>query len=324
MLITEELSKDFRVKETRNLFSRAMPKIVKAVKNVNIKIEKGQIVGLLGINGAGKTTTIKMLSTMLEPTSGNLFIDDIDAVKNYKQVRSRLNVIVGGEKNLYWRLTAKENLEYFGSLYDIKKEILTERIKNLLQLVGLEDAKDLPVERYSKGMKQRLQIARGLINNPDYIFLDEPTLGLDITFAKEVRAYIKKLAKAENKGLLLTTHYIAEVDALCDTIYIINKGEIILEGTKEQIKKSIKHQNELFVTSIANLEEICSALEPEKNSLEISRVDGVANIFKIIDKNNNTNEIIKTLMDHNIAITEVKLAEASLEDAIFELLKGAS
>ena len=180
------------------------------------------------------------------------------------------------------------------------------------------------MEIYSKGIKQRLQIARGLINNPDYIFLDEPTLGLDITFAKEVRAYIKKLAKAENKGLLLTTHYIAEVDALCDTIYIINKGEIILEGTKEQIKKSIKHQNELFVTSIVNLEEICSALEPEKNSLEISRVDGVANIFKIIDKNNNTNEIIKTLMDHNIAITEVKLAEASLEDAIFELLKGAS
>lgn len=149
----------------------------------------------------------------------------------------RINVISGGERNLYWRLTATENLQYFGSLYGLSGKELSERIRALLELVGITEAADTPVERYSKGMKQRLQIARGLINDPEYIFLDEPTLGLDIVIAKEIRKVVSELAEKENKGVLLTTHYISEAEELCDYIYVLDKGEIIAEGTKESLKE---------------------------------------------------------------------------------------
>lgn len=322
MLIAKNLSKEFIVKSRKNIFSKSITKIITAVKDVSLQIEKGKIVGLLGINGAGKSTTIKMLSTMLEPTSGSLTIDGIDGIKEYKSIKNKLNIIVGGEKNLYWRLTAKENLEYFGALYNIDKKVLQERISNLIKLVGLEDAQDTPVERYSKGMKQRLQIARGLINDPNYIFLDEPTLGLDIAFAKEVRAYIKKLASIENKGLLLTTHYISEVEELCDYIYIIDKGEIILEGTKEQIKETIKTHHELVIRTTSNIQEAISILTSNNKDLIIKEDDSTKGIFKVISKEDRTSEIVKQLSDNQISINEIKMVESSLEDAMIGLLKG--
>ena len=139
-------------------------------------------------------------------------MNGVDAVKNHRWVKERINVISGGERNLYWRLTAIENLKYFGSLYGLSGVKLKEKIAELLKIVGLEEAEDIPVERYSKGMKQRLQIARGLINDPEYIFLDEPTLGLDIVIAKEIRTMIKELAQEGKKGVLLTTHYISETN----------------------------------------------------------------------------------------------------------------
>ncbi|MDO5344959.1 MAG: ABC transporter ATP-binding protein [Lachnospiraceae bacterium] len=202
-----------------------------------MEIPKGKITGVLGINGAGKTTTIRMLASILSPTSGSLTMDGVDAIQNHLWVKERINVISGGERNLYWRLTARENLRYFGSLYGISGPRLKERMERLLKLVGLEEAADIPVERYSKGMKQRLQIARGLINDPEYIFLDEPTLGLDIMIAKEIRSLISDLARKEGKGILLTTHYIREAEELCDYIYILEKGEMIAQGTSDALKE---------------------------------------------------------------------------------------
>jgi ABC-2 type transport system ATP-binding protein len=139
-------------------------------------------------------------------------------------------MIAGGERMIYWRLTAKENLEYFGRLYNIPKGLLRERMEQLLGYVGLQEKEDTPVEQYSKGMKQRLQIARGLINDPKYIFMDEPTLGLDAPIARELRAFTRKLAKEQQKGILLTSHYIHEIEELCDYVYIIDKGKKLMEG----------------------------------------------------------------------------------------------
>lgn len=167
---------------------------------------------------------------------GFFTMNGVDAVKNHRWVKERINVISGGERNLYWRLTAIENLKYFGSLYGLSGVKLKEKIAELLKIVGLEEAEDIPVERYSKGMKQRLQIARGLINDPEYIFLDEPTLGLDIVIAKEIRTMIKELAQEGEKGVLLTTHYISEAEELCDYIYVLDKGRMIAQGTKEELK----------------------------------------------------------------------------------------
>lgn len=235
-IIAENLVKDYILKEKNGIFRAKKKKTVHAVRDISLEIPKGNIVGVLGINGAGKTTTIRMLASIIEPTSGKLTMNGVDAVRNHRWVKERINVISGGERNLYWRLTARENLRYFGSLYGLHGTELHNKITKLLKMVGLEDSADIPVERYSKGMKQRLQIARGLINDPEYLFLDEPTLGLDIVIAKEIRRVISQLAQRENKGILLTTHYISEAEELCDYIYVLDRGEMIAKGTKEELK----------------------------------------------------------------------------------------
>ena len=255
MIQAEHLSKTYVLKEKSHLFGKKKVRQISAVRDISLEIPKGKITGVLGINGAGKTTTIRMLASLITPTSGSLTMDGVDAVKNHLWVKERINMISGGERNLYWRLTAQENLRYFGSLYGIGKKELEERIGELLKTVGLEEAKDIPVERYSKGMKQRLQIARGLINEPEYLFLDEPTLGLDILIAKEIRELIHSLAKERGKGILLTTHYISEAEELCDYIYVLDQGRIIARGTKEELKEIFKVKPRMVVQEMS-LEEV--------------------------------------------------------------------
>lgn len=244
-IVARNLVKNYELKEKQGFFRPKKRRTVHAVKDISVEIPKGKITGLLGINGAGKTTTIRMLSSIIVPTAGTLTMDGVDAVANHLWVKERINVISGGERNLYWRLTAVENLQYFGSLYGVSGSVLDERIRGLLEIVGLTEAADTPVERYSKGMKQRLQIARGLINDPEYIFLDEPTLGLDIVIAKEIRALVMELVAKHHKGVLLTTHYISEAEELCDYIYVLDKGAMIAEGTKEDLKDLLGYERKV-------------------------------------------------------------------------------
>ena len=252
-IIAQHLVKDYilkeKIKEKSGLFGRKQKRVIHAVKDISLEIPQEKIIGVLGINGAGKTTTIRMLASIIAPTSGSLTMNGVDAVKNHLWIKERINVISGGERNLYWRLTAKANLRYFGSLYGLSGDDLDKRIAYLLRTVGLEEAANVPVERYSKGMKQRLQIARGLINDPIYLFMDEPTLGLDIVIAKEIRNLVSDLAHKEGRGILLTTHYISEAEELCDYIYILDKGRIIAEGTKEQLKGLLAYEPKV-VTSV--------------------------------------------------------------------------
>ena len=252
-IIAQHLVKDYilkeKIKEKSGLFGRKQKRVIHAVKDISLEIPQEKIIGVLGINGAGKTTTIRMLASIIAPTSGSLTMNGVDAVKNHLWIKERINVISGGERNLYWRLTAKENLRYFGSLYGLSGVDLDKRIAYLLRTVGLEEAANVPVERYFKGMKQRLQIARGLINDPIYLFMDEPTLGLDIVIAKEIRNLVSDLAHKAGRGILLTTHYISEAEELCDYIYILDKGRIIAEGTKEQLKGLLAYEPKV-VTSV--------------------------------------------------------------------------
>lgn len=323
MLVSKNLSKIFKFKEKSGFFKRSENREVCAVDNVNITIEKGKIVGLLGINGAGKTTTIKMLAGLIEPTSGSIFLNDIDIVKEHRNAKQFINIITGGERSIYWRLTAKENLEYFGALYGIKKYDLSTRIDRILEKVGLDGVKNTPVERYSKGMKQRLQIARGLINNPEFIFLDEPTLGLDINIAKQLRDYIKELSKNENKGVLLTTHYIYEAEELCDYIYIIDKGKIISEGTPKELKSSLKLKEKTSISVSTMSEQLIKDLNTFKkeNNVDISCSDNNIIINSNIDY---IGEIVKILNSNDITIREVKVYNTNLEDVLLEKLSGGS
>ncbi|MDT1958994.1 ABC transporter ATP-binding protein [Carnobacterium divergens] len=225
---------------------KAKGKNIEALKGVSFEIYEGEIFGLLGPNGAGKSTTIKILSTLLAPTEGIAKVFGYDCFGKEKQIRPQINFVFGGERGLYWRLSAYENLVYFGTIYKIPSKVLKMRIPQLIELVGLNGREHEKVEGYSKGMKQRLQIARGLINDPEMLFLDEPTIGLDPVGANDLRNLIKNLKK-QGKTILLTTHYMQEADDLCDRIAFINKGKILDIGTTLELKeKHMKNKNSIL------------------------------------------------------------------------------
>jgi ABC-2 type transport system ATP-binding protein len=211
---------------------------VEAVRGVSFEIQEGELFGLLGPNGAGKTTTIKMLITLLIPTSGTARVLGYDVVKDAREVRRRIGYVFGGERGVYERLSGYDNLRYFAELYGVPPKEIHPRIDYLLELVGLKGREQERTEGYSRGMKQRLHIARGLLHDPPVVFLDEPTIGLDPVGARELRATIASLARA-GKTILLTTHYMFEADALCNRIAVINRGEIVAHGTPTELKRDV-------------------------------------------------------------------------------------
>ncbi len=310
MLELKKVSKEYRVKEKRKVKNK------KILKEIDLKIPKGKIVGLLGVNGAGKSTTIKILSSMLEVSGGEILIDGKAASE--KELQNKTDIILGGEKSLYWRLTGMENLIYFGSLQNMSRKDTIVIAEKLLKIVDLYDSKDVLVEKYSKGMKQRLQIVRGLLGNPEYLLLDEPTLGLDIHIAREVRKYIKKIVIEENKGLLLTSHYMAEVEELCDYIYILDDGEILMNGTKNEIKRKVMQYNEIRIVSVA-IDQIRSFLEQEfKNEIKYLSKNHTELIIRTqLEKY----DLIAALFKKNLYYEVLTTNEPSLEDVLLEVFK---
>lgn len=232
---------------------RRKTQTVRAVDGVSFTVERGEIFGLLGQNGAGKTTTIKMLITLLAPTSGVCRVLGCDTFGQEKQIRPRINFIFGGEMGVYRRLSARDNLKYFGNLYGVPPRLRDERIEEILRLVDLEEAADRLAETYSKGMLQRLQIARGLINDPEIVFMDEPTVGLDPLGARMLRDIIRRLRDA-GKTVLLTTHYLPEAEELCDRMVILNRGKIAASGTPAQIRGAEATLEDAYLRLIREVE----------------------------------------------------------------------
>ncbi|MDF2952406.1 MAG: natA [Anaerocolumna sp.] len=322
MIKAEHLKKTYTVKVGKGLKRKNQQ--IEAVKDISMQIDKGKIIGLLGINGAGKTTTIKMLTTLLSPTSGTYVMDDIDAIKYPTEIKKRINMIAGGERMIYWRLTAYENLWYYGQIYNVPNHILKKRIDELLELVGLEQKKNVPVETFSKGMKQRLQIARGLINNPEYLFLDEPTIGLDAIVSKELRNHIKHLAINENKGILLTSHYMSEIEELCDYIYILSEGMLIKQGTTKELAADTFNRKEYVLKLYAYTNDITKNIENRLRAFD-SSVTLLENSEGInISSNKNISlELSKTCSEEGVFIKEMYEKEPRLEDTIMQIAKEA-
>jgi ABC-2 type transport system ATP-binding protein len=217
---------------------RRKPLEVEAVRGISFAVEQGELFGLLGPNGAGKTTTIKLLITLLLPTSGQARVLGRDVVEDPREVRKRIGYVFGGDRGLYERLSARDNLRYFAELSGGSGKAQRTRIDEVLELVGLKGREQERVEGYSRGMRQRLHIARGILHDPEVVFLDEPTIGVDPVGARELRTTIGDLIAA-GKTVLLTTHYMFEADALCDRIAVIAKGRIVGEGTPEALKAGV-------------------------------------------------------------------------------------
>ena len=227
-----------RCRELRRVYAggRHRPDVV-AVDGIDLDVAAGTVYGVLGPNGAGKTTTIRILSTLLTATSGSAEVLGIDVLRDPRSVRRHIGLVLGGERGLFPQLTGRENLEYFAGLHGLSGDEARRRIDAVLEAVSMTDLASRRAEQFSRGMRQRLHLARGLLNQPRVLFLDEPTIGLDPESAEELRALVPQLAAA-GTTVLLTTHYMAEADALCDRLAVISGGRVLAEGTPEQIKRT--------------------------------------------------------------------------------------
>jgi ABC-2 type transport system ATP-binding protein len=295
-------------------------KDVEAVRGVSFAIEQGELFGLLGPNGAGKTTTIKMLITLLIPTKGTARVLGYDVVTDAREVRKRIGYVFGGERGVYERLSGYDNLRYFAELYGVPPREIRPRIDALLELVGLKGREQERAEGYSRGMKQRLHIARGLLHDPPVVFLDEPTIGLDPVGARELRATIASLADA-GKTILLTTHYMFEADALCDRIAVINRGQIVAQGTPADLKRDVAQgtvvEVEVFgipegtVERVRSLSGVQSVSVEEREQAQLLLVQTRADVEL-------TQAILGQLDGANVG--RISRREPSLEDAYVTLV----
>jgi ABC-2 type transport system ATP-binding protein len=320
-IVAEHLCKVFNV--TKGLLRRTKSQ-VEAVQDISFEVDFGELFGLVGPNGAGKTTTIKMLNTMLIPTSGTAFVLGYDVQRDVQKIREKIGIVLGGERGLYTRVSAIDNLRYFADLYGVPVNVRDRRIKELLKFMGLWDRARDRVETYSKGMKQRLHLARGLINDPELIFMDEPTIGLDPEIAKETRSMIKGLVE-KGKTVLLTTHYMFEADELCKRVAIIRNGEIVALDTPSGLKKYVMDTSVVEVEGFGITEKEVTKFRETSEVLAVSAELGEdKQVLKI--QTPKGSEIISRVQEilKNSRIYDLKIKEPTLEDAYLRLVEGSA
>jgi len=293
---------------------------VVAVKDISFSVRRGELFGLVGPNGAGKTTTVKMLSTMLLPTSGTASVLSFDIVKDTKKIRERIGIVLGGERGLYTRVSAIDNLRYFADLYGVPPDVREKRIKQLLMFMGLSERARDRVETYSRGMKQRLHLAKGLINDPELIFMDEPTIGLDPEVARETRKMIKDLSKG-GKTVFLTTHYMFEADELCDRVAVIRSGEIVALDTPSELKKYVMDTSVVEVEGFGITEQEVAEFKKIPEVISVS-ADFAENKQILRIQTPKGSEIISEVQSilRNARIYDLKIKEPTLEDAYLRLV----
>jgi len=289
--------------------------------HADLRVERGEIFGLLGPNGAGKTTTMKMLATLLIPTSGTISVLGIDVLARPRDVRARLGAMLSGERSLYWKLTARENLEYFAALYHVPPRQTRARIDDALTSVKLLDRADDYVERYSTGMRQRLALARALLPDPPLVILDEPTVGLDPQAARDLRARVREL-RSQGRTVLLTTHYMEEADQLCDRVAIIDHGRIVALDTPGALKRTIRAE-EVVRLEIGLADDGAAVLERLGRSATVARSERHNGTLAVTAHCASARDFVPAAFDAarsaGATIQHVEVVPVTLEDVFISL-----
>jgi len=294
--------------------TKVFNKSLVAVDHVDFSVKDGEIFGFLGPNGAGKTTTINMLITVLKPTEGTASVLGYDINKQANEVRKVIGV-VPQEYTADEDLTGYENIILCADLYGIPRDIAKKRALELLELVELTNFKDKRVETYSGGMRRRLELACGLVNRPKVLFLDEPTLGLDVQTRTATWNYIRRLKKEYGMTLFMTTHYLEEADALCDRIAIIDHGKIIVTGTPSELKEGLG--GDIITIGIKENADVSEIISGVKNVKEVKNEDGVYRI-KAEAGEVTAPLIIEALRKKGYTVTKLSLTEPTLDEVYLE------
>jgi len=316
------MERDFAIK-TINLgrIYKKGKRIIEALKNINIEVNRGEIFGLLGPNGAGKTTLIKILTTILLPSTGKAYVLGYDVEKDTLKIREKINMVSGGEWAGYGILTVRENLWMFSQFYGIPSKVAKREIDKYLEIFDLKDDANTKISNLSTGMRQKMNFIRGILTDPEVLFLDEPTLGLDVQVARTVRNFIKMWIKEKkDRTILLTTHYLNEADELCDRIAIIDNGEIYALDTPENLKKMLKDKIYYSVEVLKN-EDLKIDSIPYTTKFFVNQVkDGKIEIKFQIESENRIVDVFNFLKDKGLNIISFKKREPTLEDVFVEIV----
>jgi ABC-2 type transport system ATP-binding protein len=322
---TENLTRTYRRKRRRGWFGKKAddsPKEFVALDQVNLDVRPGELFGLLGPNGAGKTTLIKILTTLLAPTSGKASVDGLDVESQARELRPRINMVSGGESSGYGILTVRENIWLFARIYGVPNHLIRERTDRMLEVVGLKDKAGSRVSHLSTGQRQKMNFCRGFITDPKILFLDEPTLGLDVTAARNIRQFIRQWMKeGSQRTILLTTHYMAEADELCDRLAIVDRGKILACDTPANLKRKVQ-EHTMFALSLA----------PGADGIpDVSRLPGVHHsttsetpttieLQVSLDEEPAIGGVVQKIAGSGAKILTLKKVEPTLEDVFIELV----
>jgi len=316
---TEQLSRIYKAKKRE---ARGGEREIIALDRVDLEIPTGELFGLLGPNGAGKTTLIKILTTLLAPTGGRAWVAGVDVAQNPWEVRHHINMVSGGESSGYGLLTVEENLWMFTQFYGIDGKTARRRIRELLEIVGLVDRAKSRIYHLSTGMRQKMNFVRGFLTDPEILFLDEPTLGLDVQTSHTLRGFIKDwVRKRPDKTVLLTTHYMHEAEELCHRVAIIHDGRIRACDTPGNLKRSLQREVvfRLRVTAIANPEKLFQHLRGVQR-FSHTDINGHTELHFILEDENALPPILTVIQQSHGKLISLEKLDPTLEDVFISLV----
>ncbi|UCH58967.1 MAG: ATP-binding cassette domain-containing protein [Anaerolineales bacterium] len=318
-IVTDNLGRVYKIRGGK----KTEPRELVALQDVQLQVKQGELFGLLGPNGAGKTTLIKILTTLLAPTMGQATVAGYDVVRQAEKVRPRINMVSGGESSGYGLLTVRENLWMFAQFYGIPSAVANWRIRELLKIVGMSDRINTKSSDLSTGLRQKMNIVRGFLTDPEVLFLDEPTLGLDVGASRDVRLFIREWVNQDpRRTLLLTTHYMVEADELCDRVAIINQGRVLACDTPESLKNRLQKEV-LFRMQVSPLDSTqADTFEslPGVRKVTHRAFDGYAVLELILEQDDALGSVVNLMTTQNIHILNLQKREPTLEDVFVDLV----